>query len=90
MAETLANLADVLRKRAQMKLKVKAMSSEAKASAYIIGVLPFMVFGMIEMTDPDYLKGFWEGGMLTVIGLGGLCWMGIGAFIMAQMINFEI
>jgi len=90
LAETLANLADVLRKRAQMKLKVKAMSSEAKASAYIIGVLPFMVFGMIEMTDPDYLKGFWEGGMLTVIGLGGLCWMGIGAFIMAQMINFEI
>ena len=90
LAETLANLADVLRKRAQMKLKVKAMSSEAKASAYIIGVLPFMVFGMIEMTDPDYLKGFWEGGLLTVVGLGGLCWMGIGAFIMAQMINFEI
>ena len=90
LAETLANLADVLRKRSQMKLKVKAMSSEAKASAYIIGVLPFMVFGMIEMTDPDYLKGFWEGGLLTLIGLGGLCWMGIGAFIMAQMINFEI
>src|SRR3546814_8102867 len=47
LAETLSNLADVLRKRAQMKLKIKAMSSESKASAYIIGALPFIVFGLI-------------------------------------------
>src|SRR3546814_6425942 len=40
LAETLANLSDVLRKRAQMKLKIRAMSSEAKASAYIVGALP--------------------------------------------------
>ena len=42
LAETLSNLADVLRKRAQMKLKIRAMSSEAKASAYIVGALPFL------------------------------------------------
>src|SRR5690606_30426260 len=47
LAETLSNLADVLRKRAQMKLKIRAMSSESKASAYIVGALPFIVFGMI-------------------------------------------
>jgi len=90
LAETLANLAKVLRDRAQMKLKVKAMSSEAKASAWILGSLPFIVFALIDVQDADYLKGFFEGGLLTVIGLGGICWMGIGIFIMAQMINFEI
>src|SRR4029079_1418419 len=42
LAETLSNLADVLRKRAQMKLKIRAMSSESKASAYIVGSLPFV------------------------------------------------
>ena len=42
LAETLSNLADVLRKRAQMKLKIRAMSSESKASAYIVGSLPFI------------------------------------------------
>ena len=47
LAETLSNLSDVLRKRAQMKLKIRAMSSESKASAYIVGALPFMVFFMI-------------------------------------------
>src|ERR1044072_8907925 len=47
LAETLSNLADVLRKRSAMKLKIRAMSSESKASAYIIGALPFIVFGLI-------------------------------------------
>jgi tight adherence protein B len=40
LAETLSNLADVLRKRAQMKLKIRAMSSESKASAYIVARCP--------------------------------------------------
>ncbi|WP_206241555.1 type II secretion system F family protein [Novosphingobium terrae] len=90
LAETLANLADVLRKRAQMKLKIKAMSSESKASAYIVGALPFMVFVMIWTVNPTYLSGFFSDQRLIVTGLGGLCWMGIGAFIMAKMVSFEI
>ena len=90
LAETLSNLADVLRKRAQMKLKINAMSSESKASAYIIGVLPFMVFGSILYINPDYMMKFFQDERLIVTGLGGLVWMGIGAFVMRQMINFEI
>jgi tight adherence protein B len=90
LAETLANLADVLRKRSQMKLKIKAMSSESKASAYIVGALPFIVFTMIWWINPSYLGGFFTDDRLIVTGLGGLTWMGIGAFIMAKMVSFEI
>ena len=90
LAETLSNLSDVLRKRAQMKLKIRAMSSESKASAYIIGVLPFMVFGMIMYVNPPYMLHFFEDQRLMVAGLGGMVWMGIGAFIMSKMISFEI
>jgi tight adherence protein B len=90
LAETLSNLADVLRKRAQMKLKIKAMSSESKASAYIIGVLPFAVFLMIYWINPEYMGGFFVDQRLIVAGMGGMLWMSIGAFIMAKMINFEI
>ena len=89
-AETLANLSDVLRKRAQMKLKIKAMSSEAKASAYIVGALPFFVFGVVWSMNPGYLQGFFFEQRLIVAGLGGLVWMSIGAFIMSRMISFEI
>ena len=90
LAETLANLANVLRMRGQMKLKIKAMSSESKASAYIIGSLPFIVFVMIWMINGTYMQTFFTDQRLMVAGGGGLLWMGIGAFIMAKMISFEI
>ena len=90
LAETLNNLADVLRKRQMMKLKIKAMSSESKASAYIVGSLPFIVFGLIHMMDPDYTGGFFTDPLLMMIGGGALIWMGLGVFIMAKMVSFEI
>jgi tight adherence protein B len=90
LAETLSNLADVLRKRAQMKLKIRAMSSESKASAYIVGALPFMVFGIVCMMNPTYMSGFFTDERLIVAGIGGMIWMSIGGFIMAKMVNFEI
>ena len=90
LAETLSNLADVLRKRGQMKLKIRAMSSESKASAYIVGSLPFVVFTLVWMINPTYMAGFFTDQRLIVAGLGGLGWMGIGVFIMAKMVNFEI
>ena len=90
LAETLANLSDVLRKRAQMKLKIRAMSSEAKASAYIVGALPFFVFGVVWTVNPSYLAGFFVEQRLIIAGIGGLIWMSIGAGIMAKMISFEI
>ncbi|WP_017664264.1 type II secretion system F family protein [Porphyrobacter sp. AAP82] len=90
LAETLSNLADVLRKRAQMKLKIKAMSSESKASAYIVGSLPFLVFGAIFYINPNYMYPFFTDDRLIVAGLGAGVWMGLGVFIMAKMVNFEI
>ena len=90
LAETLSNLADVLRKRAQMKLKIRAMSSESKASAYIVGSLPFVVFTLVYMINPHYMGGFFTDQRLIVAGIGGIIWMSIGGMIMAKMVNFEI
>jgi tight adherence protein B len=80
----------VLRKRAQMKLKIKAMSSESKASAYIVGALPFIVFTLVWMINPKYMQDFFVDQRLMVAGLGGLIWMSIGGAIMAKMVSFEI
>jgi tight adherence protein B len=90
LAETLAGLADVLRKRSQMKLKIRAMSSESKASAYIVGSLPFFVFGMIWVVNQQYLAGFFFEPRLMIAGCVGAVWMSCGVFIMAKMVNFEI
>ena len=66
------------------------MSSESKASAYIVGSLPFIVFGLIWSINQPYLADFFVDDRLIITGLGGLVWMSIGVFIMAKMVNFEI
>lgn len=90
LAETLSNLADVLRRRRQLKLKIKALSSEAKASAYIIGSLPFIMAVLIYLVNPGYIAELWldpRGAFLVFIGFVSFA-MGIG--VMYKMVKFEI
>ena len=90
LTETLGNLSDILRKRKQMKLKIKAMSSEARASALIIGALPFVMFGILFLMNPGYVSQlFQETRGIMLLGVGGLS-MAIGFFVMCKMIRFEI
>jgi tight adherence protein B len=90
LTETLGNLSDILRKRKQMKLKIKAMSSEARASALIIGALPFAMFGILFLMNPAYVSQlFQETRGLMLLGVGGVS-MSIGFFVMGKMIRFEI
>ena len=90
LAETLTNLGDVLRGRRQLKLKIKALSSEAKASAMIIGVLPFVMGGLIYLVNPDYImKLFIDPRGHVLLGIG-LCSFVIGIGVMIKMVKFEI
>ena len=90
LAETLENLSGVLRGRRQLKLKIKALSSEAKASAYIIGSLPFVMALLIYLVNADYIMDlFIDPRGHVLIGLG-LSSFGIGTFVMYRMVKFEI
>jgi tight adherence protein B len=90
LAETLGNLSDVLRRRRQMKLKIKAFSSEAKASAYIIGSLPFLMEGLILAVNYSYaVQLFTDDRGLVMVGFGLFSFM-IGIGVMAKMVRFEI
>jgi tight adherence protein B len=90
LAETLANLDSVLRKRHTMKLKVKAMSSEARASAMIIGALPFIMMALLSLINPGYIALLFTttGGHKALAG--GAFWMSTGIAVMAKMVRFEI
>ncbi len=90
LAETLANLSDILRRRRQMKLKIKAMSSEAKASAMILGSLPFIMFCIIYMMNPGYESLLFTDPRGRLILGAGLVAMGMGVFVMSRMVRFEI
>lgn len=90
LSEALANLSKVLRERRKMRSKISALSMEAKASAVIIGALPFIVTLMVYLTSPDYIMLlFTDPRGHLILGLSAI-WMSIGIFVMRQMINFDI
>jgi tight adherence protein B len=90
LGETLDNLSDILRKRLQMQLKVKALSSEARSSAMIIGVLPFAMFGILMALNHDYaMKLVTDPRGIMMLG-AGLFLMSLGIFLMSRMVKFEI
>src|SRR6185437_3309585 len=83
------NLSKVLRDRKKMAEKIQAMSTEAKASAGIIGSLPPIVMLMVWISTPDYIALLWTtpvGQFMLVCCVG---WMTIGIFVMKKMINFD-
>ena len=89
LSEALGNLSKVLRERKKMEAKIKAMSSEAKSSAGIIGALPVFVTGAIYVTTPDYIALlFTTGAGNVILAISGF-WMLMGILVMRKMINFD-
>lgn len=90
LSEALGNLSRVLRDRKKMKAKIQALSMEAKASAAIIGALPFIVAFLVYLSSPAYIMPLFvttTGHM--ILGIAGI-WMSIGIFVMRKMINFDV
>ncbi|CAN7208181.1 type II secretion system F family protein [Ensifer sp. ENS07] len=90
LSEALGNLSRVLRERRKMRAKVSAMSMEAKASACIIGALPFIVTLLVYLTSPAYMMVLFTDPRGHLIIGAGLFWMSIGIWVMRNMINFDI
>jgi len=90
LSDVLMNLAGTIRARYRLKRKVQALSSEAKASAGIIGCLPLLVGGGLSLINPEYMDPLFQTFAGKVMLVGGGMWMGIGVIIMKAMINFKV
>ena len=89
LSEALGNLSRVLRERKKMAGKIRAMSSEAKASAGIIGSLPVVVTCMLYLSAPDYISLLFTTLIGKIVLWAPLMWMGMGILMMRKMINFD-
>jgi len=89
LAEALSNLTTVLRARKMMGEKIKALSSEATASAGIIGSLPPAVMILVTLTTPAYMMLMFTDprGQFMLLVAGFM--MGFGVFVMKKMIAFK-
>jgi len=89
LSEALSNLSAVLRDRKRLQGKIKAMSSEAKASAGIIGSLPPGVMGIVYLTTPAYIAKLFTERAGNIMLAFCVVWMGMGIMVMRKMINFK-
>lgn len=89
LSEALGNLARVLRDRKRMKGKIQAMSSEAKASAGIIGSLPLVVMLLVYLSSPDYIMMLFTERLGNIMLIVSAAWMTCGVLVMKKMINFK-
>ncbi len=90
LSEVLLNLSSVIRARFRLKRKVKALSSEAVASASIIAALPVLVATALYFINYEYISVLFTDSFGNLLLTGAIVWMGIGVFIMKIMINFKI
>ncbi len=89
LAETLAGLEATIRKRLALRLKVRALTSEARASALIIGALPLVMAAGLALLAPDYLAPLFETGpgrLLLATATGSLV---LGGIIMSHLVGRE-
>jgi tight adherence protein B len=89
LAEALGNLSAVLRARKLMREKIKALSSEATTSAFIIGCLPIAVMLLVIATTPSYMLVMLTDSRGKLMLIAGALIEAFGIFVMRRMINFK-
>jgi tight adherence protein B len=90
LAEVLSNLANIIRKRKHLRLKIKAMTSEGRATAWVLGLLPLFEFLAIYIVSPSHLTPLFVTHLGNLILASAIGIVLLGAFIVRQMINIEV
>jgi tight adherence protein B len=89
LSQILENLSKVIRERFKMRRKIRALSSEGRASALILNLTPFGVFALVNLVAPDFYGDTWDHPWTLWGFSGALVWLTVGNLIMRRMINFK-
>lgn len=90
LAEILKNLSEVIRGRKRLQQKIKAMTSEGRATLLVLGSLPVVVFAAINFSTPDYLKPLYDTLIGNIILGGAIMLISLAVFIINKMIAIDI
>ena len=90
LAELLMRLSQVVRERQRMRLKVRALSAEARFSAIALSVLPILLFTLLQFIAPGFYGGIWKDWLVVPALSIAAVWLVIGNVIMFRMVRFDI
>lgn len=90
LAEVLSNLSSIIRKRKHLRLKIKALTSEGVAAAWVLGMLPLFEFIMIRIFSPAHLEPFFTTHLGNMLLAGAIGIVVLGMVIVRKMINIDV
>jgi tight adherence protein B len=90
LAETLANLSALLRARQQLRLKIRAFTSEARTTMLIMSGLPFLVAGVLFLISPNYITPLVSTSTGQMVAAGAGISMALGIFIMNKIATIKV
>jgi tight adherence protein B len=90
LAEILSRLARLLRERAMLRLKVRAISAEGRLSAVFLTAMPFVIFGIVNLIRPDYYWAVRDHPFIMPSLIVALILLSVGNVIIYRMVNFKV
>jgi tight adherence protein B len=89
LGEILSRLSRLIRNRERMRLKIRALSAEGRATAYALSAFPFVLFLVINLISPAYYRAIWSNPIVEPAIYLGLFLLIVGNFIIYRMVNFK-
>jgi tight adherence protein B len=89
IAEILSRLSRMMRNRAAMRLKVRALTADSRASALLLSAFPFILVVLISIVAPTYFDAVRASPLFGAVVVLGLILLVVGNFIMYRMLNFK-
>ena len=90
LADILEGLAKVIRDRAGMVLKVRALSSEGRMTATVLSILPIGTFCLIFLKNPGFYIDVADDSWFSTGFFALICWYLLGIFMMSRMIKIRV
>jgi tight adherence protein B len=90
LGEVLGKIGTLMRERAALKGEIRTLTAESKLSARILGALPFVVFGLVNLLNPGFMRPMLETDMGPWVFFGATCSVGMGYWIMMKIADIDI
>jgi tight adherence protein B len=90
LAEILSRLSRLLRERAMLRLKVRALSAEGRLSAVFLSATPFVLFAVITLLNPEYFFSVRDHPIIMPALFVCLTMLAVGNVIIYRMVNFKV
>jgi tight adherence protein B len=90
LAEILDNVADTLRERATLRRQVRVLTTEGRLSAWVLGVMPFIIALYMYAVNKDYISLLVTTTVGWIMLIGALGLLTLGVLWMRKIVKIDV